>query len=167
MFRIENGWILSMYDELEVWISNMFSFDLENSWGIRRYNYDIWNPYCNTVRLMYIFWISGKFSVSSAVRLVGEDDRSLAPTSLQLVRVLLICFPRMRLRVCSIGYASFDSLTCVFDLVIRLMTRLMKHIVSFSWRGCWVCRLCVLIIGSNCFDLPCLMLTADVCADVD
>lgn len=66
MFRFENDQVLSLYDELQVWISKMFSFDLENLGGIRMYGCDIWIVHGKTVRLMYDLCNSAKMHGGAA-----------------------------------------------------------------------------------------------------
>lgn len=76
MFRIENGWVSSLYDEFKVWISIMFVFDLENLGWFRMIEYDIWIVHSLAVLMIYSLLISGKFWLSVRRNPTGEDDRS-------------------------------------------------------------------------------------------
>lgn len=62
--------------------------------------------------------------------LAGEDDRSSAPASVLIARVLLMCCPRMCLLGHLIGCYAFDLAVRALTDDVCMLTRLMKRRVS-------------------------------------
>lgn len=116
MFRIENGWVSSLYDELEFWISIMFVLDLEISWWIRMNRLHIWIEHNLAVPLVYSLCNSGKIRGLNPPELAREDDRSYNSGVWIILGFVVVWRPHVRLRVWMIGYDSLDHalrvLTC-------------------------------------------------------
>lgn len=134
----------------------MFSFDLENSWGIRRFDYDIWNPCCVTFRLMYDLCNSEKILPELAGIWSGKTTGACSSGVWFFLGFMPCRCWCAALRVCFIGCWCLDHAMCVLTGDVCVPNHLMKHIVSFSWRGfhvgAYVCECLVLI----CLTMPCV-----------